>query len=85
MPSSSISGLVMTLCLPGMAVDVYDCNWVGRLRGAGNNSDPYAVDSPWLDRFDTPQRALVNHSWRASPSLLTARWHFKLPLPFSIC
>jgi hypothetical protein len=31
------------------------------------------VDSPLLDGFDSPLRALVNHSWMASPYLPTAQ------------
>jgi hypothetical protein len=58
---------------PTLSDDVYRYIWDGRLFNAGINPYAYAVDSPLLDQFDSPLRALVNHSWMASPYLPTAQ------------
>jgi hypothetical protein len=58
---------------PTLSDDVYRYMWDGRLANAGVNPYAYAVDSPQLDRFESPLRDLVNHSWMASPYLPTAQ------------
>ena len=58
---------------PTLSDDVYRYIWDGRLTNAGVNPYAYAVESPLLDRFDSPQRALVNNSWMASPYLPAAQ------------
>ena len=54
---------------PTLSDDVYRYIWDGRLANAGVNPYAHAVESPLLDRFESPQRSLVNHSWMASPYL----------------
>jgi alpha-1,6-mannosyltransferase len=58
---------------PTLSDDVYRYIWDGRLANAGVSPYAHAVDSPLLDRFDSPQRALVNNSWMASPYLPVAQ------------
>jgi alpha-1,6-mannosyltransferase len=58
---------------PTLSDDVYRYIWDGRLANAGVNPYAYPVDSAQLDRFDSPLRDLVNHSWMASPYLPTAQ------------
>jgi alpha-1,6-mannosyltransferase len=58
---------------PTLSDDVYRYIWDGRLTNAGVNPYAYAVESPLLNRFDSPQRALVNNSWMASPYLPAAQ------------
>ncbi len=54
---------------PTLSDDVYRFIWDGRLMNAGVNPYTYPVNSPVLDQFDSPQRAMVNHNWMASPYL----------------
>jgi alpha-1,6-mannosyltransferase len=61
---------------PALSSDVYRYIWDGRMMNAGVNPYAHPVDSPLLDRFDSPQRALVNHSWMASPYLPVAQAFF---------
>ena len=61
---------------PTLSTDVYRYIWDGRMTNAGVNPYAHAVNSPLLDRFDSPQRALVNHSWMASPYLPAAQAFF---------
>ena len=61
---------------PTLSDDVYRYIWDGRLMNAGVNPYSYIVESPELDWLDTPQRALVNHSWMASPYLPVAQLYF---------
>jgi alpha-1,6-mannosyltransferase len=61
---------------PTLSDDVYRYIWDGRLANAGVNPYAYAVESSLLDPFDSPQRALVNNSWMASPYLPTAQGLF---------
>jgi hypothetical protein len=61
---------------PTLSTDVYRYIWDGRLANAGVNPYAHAVDSPLLDPFDSPQRALVNHSWMATPYLPAAQAFF---------
>lgn len=58
---------------PTLSDDVYRYIWDGRLANAGVNPYAYAVESPLLDRFDSPQRALINNRWMASPYLPVAQ------------
>ena len=58
---------------PTLSDDVYRYIWDGRLTNAGVTPYAHAVKSPLLDRFDSPQRALVNNSWMASPYLPVAQ------------
>lgn len=77
---------------PTLSDDVYRYIWDGRLANAGVNPYTYPVDSPLLDDFDSPQRALVNNSWMASPYLPVAQGFFAVvyrlapdnPLAFQI-
>jgi hypothetical protein len=61
---------------PTLSDDVYRYIWDGRLMNAGVNPYAHAVESPVLDALDTPQRALVNHPWMASPYLPVAQLFF---------
>ena len=58
---------------PTLSDDVYRFIWDGRLANAGVSPYAHAVNSPLLDAFDTPQRALVNNNWMASPYLPAAQ------------
>ena len=77
---------------PTLSDDVYRYIWDGRLTNAGVSPYAYPVNSPLLDRFDSPQRALVNHNWMASPYLPVAQGYFAVvywlapdsPLAFQI-
>ncbi len=61
--------LILLLTTPSLSDDVYRYVWDGHL--LNNRINPYAlaVNSPRLDAFDIPLRALVNHNWMASPYL----------------
>ncbi len=61
---------------PTLSDDVYRYMWDGYV--ANNNVSPYAypIDSPALDFLDTPQRALANNAWMASPYLPVAQYLF---------
>jgi hypothetical protein len=61
---------------PTLSDDVYRYIWDGRLVNAGVSPYAHTVDSPLLDRFDAPQRALVNNAWMASPYLPAAQTLF---------
>ena len=61
---------------PTLSNDVYRYMWDGRLSNAGVNPYAYVVDSPQLDWLNSPQRALVDHTWMASPYLPTAQAFF---------
>ncbi len=58
---------------PTLSDDVYRYIWDGRLANASVNPYAQVVESPLLDYLDSPQRALVNNSWMASPYLPTAQ------------
>jgi hypothetical protein len=58
---------------PTLSDDVYRYIWDGRLANAGVSPYAHPVESPLLDRFDSPQRALVNNAWMASPYLPAAQ------------
>jgi hypothetical protein len=61
---------------PTLSDDVYRYIWDGRLSNAGVSPYAHAVASPRLDQFDSPQRALVNNNWMASPYLPAAQVMF---------
>ena len=63
---------------PTLSSDVYRYIWDGRLANAGVSPYAHAVHSPRLDRYDSPQRALVNNEWMASPYLPAAQALFAL-------
>ena len=63
---------------PTLSGDVYRYVWDGRLANAGVSPYAHAVNSPLLDRYDSPQRALVNNNWMASPYLPAAQALFAL-------
>jgi hypothetical protein len=74
-------GVVFRLTLllaspPTLSTDVYRYIWDGRLANAGVNPYAHAVDSPLLDPFDSDLRALVDHSWMATPYLPVAQAFF---------
>jgi alpha-1,6-mannosyltransferase len=56
--------------------DVFRFIWDGSLLSQGINPYAQAVNSPLLDSFDIPVRALVNHDWMASPYLPAAQMLF---------
>ncbi len=58
---------------PTLSSDVYRYIWDGRLANSGINPYAHAVDSPLLDRYDLPQRRLVNNEWMATPYLPAAQ------------
>ena len=61
---------------PTLSTDVYRYIWDGRMANVGINPYAHRIDSPLLDPFDSPQRALVNHSWIATPYLPVAQVFF---------
>jgi alpha-1,6-mannosyltransferase len=61
---------------PTLSTDVYRYIWDGRMTNAGINPYAHRIDSPLLDAFDSPQRALVNHSEMATPYLPAAQVFF---------
>ena len=61
---------------PTLSDDVYRFIWDGRLMNAGVNPYAHPVNSPLLDPYNSPQRALVNHNWMASPYLPAAQLLF---------
>jgi hypothetical protein len=63
---------------PTLSDDVYRYIWDGRLVNSGVNPYAHAVVSPLLDPYDSPQRALVNNDWMASPYLPVAQMLFAL-------
>lgn len=63
---------------PTLSDDVYRYIWDGRLMNAGINPYAHSVNSPVLDLYDSPQRALVNHNWMASPYLPAAQALFAI-------
>lgn len=56
--------------------DVFRFVWDGNLLSQGINPYAQAVNSPLLNRYDIPLRALVNHDWMASPYLPAAQLLF---------
>lgn len=61
--------LILLFSSPTLSDDVYRYIWDGHLLNQGVNPYALPVNSPLLDAYDTPLRALVNHDWMASPYL----------------
>lgn len=61
---------------PTLSDDVYRYVWDGRVQNYGVNPYAYRVDAPELDSLSTPNRALVNNAWMASPYLPAAQVYF---------
>ncbi len=70
--------LIMLFTTPTLSDDVFRYIWDGHLLGLGVNPYRFPVNSPALDVWDIPQRALVNHAWMASPYLPVAQLYFGL-------
>jgi hypothetical protein len=68
--------LILLLTVPTLSDDVYRYVWDGHLANQGVSPYAYPVDSPALDQFDIPPRALVNNRWMASPYLPAAQLLF---------
>ena len=68
--------LVMLATSPTLSDDVYRYIWDGHLLNQGVNPYALPVNSPLLDAYNTPLRALVNHDWMASPYLPAAQVYF---------
>lgn len=68
--------LLLLLTSPTLSDDVYRYLWDGYVANKGISPYAFPVDSSQLDALDLPLRALVNHSWMASPYLPTAQWLF---------
>lgn len=62
--------------VPSLSDDVYRYLWDGRLLTNGVSPYAFRVDSPALDYLATPNRALVNNSWMASPYFPAAQGLF---------
>lgn len=63
--------LILLFTSPTLSDDVFRYIWDGHLLNQGVNPYALPVNSQLLDIFDSPLRALVNHSWMASPYLPT--------------
>jgi hypothetical protein len=64
--------------VPSLSDDVYRYLWDGRLLTNGVSPYAFRVDSPALDYLATPNRALVNNAWMASPYFPAAQGLFGL-------
>lgn len=63
--------IILLFTSPALSDDVFRHIWDGHLLNQGINPYALPVNSPLLDLFDIPLRALVNHNWMASPYLPT--------------
>jgi hypothetical protein len=70
--------LTLLFSPPSLSDDIYRYLWDGHLLNLGINPYAFPVNSPALQPFDTPLRALVNHNWMASPYLPAAQLLFGL-------
>ena len=70
--------LTLLFSFPSLSDDIYRYLWDGHLLNLGVNPYAYPVNSAVLEPFDTPLRALVNHSWMTSPYLPAAQLLFGL-------
>jgi len=70
--------LILLFTTPSLSDDVYRYIWDGHLLNQGVNPYALPVNSPLLDTFTIPLRALVNHDWMASPYLPAAQGVFWL-------
>jgi hypothetical protein len=70
--------ILFLLTEQSLSDDIYRFIWDGNLLRQGVNPYAFAVNSPQLDTFEIPLRALVNHDWMASPYLPAAQLLFLL-------
>jgi len=68
--------LILLFTSPTLSDDVFRYIWDGHLFNQGINPYALPVNSPLLDTYDIPLRALVNNNWMASPYLPAAQLHF---------
>jgi len=68
--------LLLLITVPTLSDDVYRYMWDGYVANYGVSPYAYPLDSPVLDYLDTPQRALANNPWMASPYLPAAQYLF---------
>ncbi len=68
--------LVFLFTEQSLSDDVYRFIWDGNLLRQGINPYAQPVNSPLLDSYEIPLRALVNHNWMASPYLPAAQLIF---------
>ncbi len=68
--------LLLLFTVPTLSDDVYRYMWDGYVANNGVSPYAYPIDAPELDYLDTPQRALANNRWMASPYLPAAQLLF---------
>ncbi len=68
--------LLLLFTTPTLSTDVYRYIWDGYVANNGLSPYAYPIDSPELDYLDSPQRALANNTWMASPYLPAAQYLF---------
>jgi alpha-1,6-mannosyltransferase len=68
--------LILLFTSPTLSDDVYRYIWDGHLFNNGINPYALPVNSPLLEAYDIPLRALVNNNWMASPYLPSAQLLF---------
>jgi alpha-1,6-mannosyltransferase len=68
--------VLLLFTVPTLSDDVYRYLWDGHVANNGVSPYAYPIDSPALDYLDTPQRALANNTWMASPYLPVAQYLF---------
>lgn len=68
--------VLLLFTTPTLSDDVYRYMWDGYVANNGVSPYAYPIDSPILDFLDTPQRALANNAWMASPYLPVAQYLF---------
>ena len=65
--------IVLLFTTPTLSDDVYRYLWDGYVANEGVSPYAHAINSPELDYLDTPQRAMANNAWMASPYLPAAQ------------
>lgn len=70
--------VLLLFTTPTLSDDVYRYMWDGYVATHGVSPYAHPIDSPALDGLDTPQRALANNAWMASPYLPAAQYLFAL-------
>jgi hypothetical protein len=68
--------VMLLFTTPTLSDDVYRYMWDGYVANNGVSPYAYPINSPALDYLDTPQRALANNAWMASPYLPAAQYLF---------
>jgi len=68
--------VLLLFTTPTLSDDVYRYMWDGYVANHGVSPYAHPINSPALDRLDTPQRALANNAWMASPYLPAAQYLF---------